>query len=66
MLCRNFGEALNLLMVILAMTVGLVIITIAPYLGWFHWTWFQPCIAWGTWIVLIFLGLCRVIMSPMH
>ncbi|TXH00918.1 MAG: hypothetical protein E6P95_02825 [Candidatus Moraniibacteriota bacterium] len=66
MKCQNFGEALNLLAIIFVITLGLLAVSIASFLGWFCWDWLQLFLAWSIWLGLIVLGLCRAILSPMH
>ncbi len=66
MLCRNFGEALNLVLVLISITVVLIGAATATSLGWVHWDWFNPSLALSVWIGLIVFGLCLVALSPMH
>lgn len=66
MLCRDFGEALNLLIGIVIITVGLGVVTIASHLGLIQWQCFEPSLVWGVWLGSLALGLLALIFGAMR
>lgn len=53
MRCRNFGEAMNVLVAIVIITLLLVVATVGAYLGWIDLN-YKTLLVWLTiWVVVL-------------